>query len=69
MFKSGLDRDLDSTAGPRPGWSYDEVLPYFRRAEDSERGEDAFSTPVWNGLTSPSWPRPAPTAASSTAAG
>jgi choline dehydrogenase-like flavoprotein len=24
------------------GWSYDEVLPYFKRTEDNERGEDAF---------------------------
>ena len=24
------------------GWSYEEVLPYFRRAEDNERGEDRF---------------------------
>ena len=24
------------------GWSYDEVLPYFRRAEDQERGADPF---------------------------
>ncbi|MGH2916755.1 MAG: GMC family oxidoreductase [Solirubrobacteraceae bacterium] len=24
------------------GWSYDEVLPYFRRSEDNERGQDAF---------------------------
>jgi choline dehydrogenase len=24
------------------GWTYEEVLPYFRRAEDNERGEDAF---------------------------
>ena len=24
------------------GWDYDSVLPYFRRAEDQERGEDAF---------------------------
>jgi len=24
------------------GWSYQEVLPYFRRAEDQERGEDEF---------------------------
>src|SRR5262245_55665658 len=24
------------------GWSYDEVLPYFKRGEDNERGADAF---------------------------
>jgi choline dehydrogenase-like flavoprotein len=24
------------------GWSYAEVLPYFKRAEDNERGEDAY---------------------------
>jgi choline dehydrogenase len=24
------------------GWSFDDVLPYFRRAEDNERGADAF---------------------------
>jgi choline dehydrogenase len=24
------------------GWSYDDVLPYFKLAEDNERGEDAF---------------------------
>src|SRR4051812_14102083 len=24
------------------GWGYDDVLPYFRHAEDNERGEDTF---------------------------
>src|SRR4029077_529152 len=34
-----LDFD-DWAAGGAGGWSYDEVLPYFKRAEDNERGED-----------------------------
>ena len=25
-----------------PGWSFDELLPYFKRAEDNERGADAL---------------------------
>src|SRR3984885_7988495 len=24
------------------GWAYDDVLPYFKRSEDNERGEDAY---------------------------
>jgi choline dehydrogenase-like flavoprotein len=36
-----LDYD-DWAAGGAEGWSYDEVLPYFKRAEDNERGEDEF---------------------------
>jgi choline dehydrogenase len=35
-----LDYD-DWAANGAAGWSYDEVLPYFKRAEDNERGEDA----------------------------
>src|SRR5215470_16499592 len=36
-----LDYD-DWAAGGAEGWSFDDVLPYFRRAEDNERGEDEF---------------------------
>jgi len=36
-----LDYD-DWAANGATGWSYDEVLPYFKRSEDNERGEDAF---------------------------
>ena len=25
-----------------PGWTWDEMLPYFKRAEDNERGEDEY---------------------------
>ena len=25
-----------------PGWTWDEMLPYFKRAEDNERGESEF---------------------------
>jgi choline dehydrogenase-like flavoprotein len=36
-----LDYDAWADAGCT-GWSYDEVLPYFKRSEDNERGEDPF---------------------------
>jgi choline dehydrogenase len=26
----------------QPGWSYDELLPYFKRSEDNERGESEY---------------------------
>jgi choline dehydrogenase-like flavoprotein len=32
----------DWAAGGATGWSYDEVLPYFKRGEDNERGESEF---------------------------
>ena len=36
-----LDYD-DWAAGGATGWSYDEVLPYFKRSEDNDRGADVF---------------------------
>ena len=36
-----LDYD-DWAAGGATGWSYDEVLPYFKRGEDNERGADGY---------------------------
>jgi choline dehydrogenase len=43
IYVRGNRADYDGwAAGGADGWSYDEVLPYFRRSEDNERGEDAF---------------------------
>ena len=36
-----LDYDEWAAAGCE-GWGYDDVLPYFKRSEDNERGEDQF---------------------------
>jgi choline dehydrogenase len=36
-----LDYDTWAAAGAT-GWSYDDVLPYFLRSEDNERGADAY---------------------------
>ena len=36
-----LDYD-DWAANGADGWSYDEVLPYFKRGEDNERGESEY---------------------------
>jgi choline dehydrogenase len=33
---------LDYDSWGQPGWSYDELLPYFLRAEDNERGASEF---------------------------
>ncbi len=43
IYLRGHRADFDGWAAEGcAGWSYDEVLPYFRRSEDNERGEDAF---------------------------
>ncbi|WP_201740763.1 GMC family oxidoreductase [Rhodoferax sp. TS-BS-61-7] len=43
IYIRGQREDYDSWAAEgNPGWSYDEVLPYFKKAEDNARGADAF---------------------------
>ncbi len=43
IYLRGNRADYDDWAAVGcEGWSYDEVLPYFKRAEDNERGEDEF---------------------------
>jgi len=43
IYIRGNRADFDGWAAAGcAGWSYEEVLPYFRRSEDNERGEDAY---------------------------
>jgi choline dehydrogenase len=43
IYTRGNRADFDEwAAGGAEGWSYDEVLPYFKRSEDNERGADEF---------------------------
>ncbi|MEV7025508.1 GMC family oxidoreductase N-terminal domain-containing protein, partial [Kitasatospora sp. NPDC093558] len=43
IYVRGARADYDGwAAAGATGWSYGEVLPYFRYAEDNERGEDEF---------------------------
>jgi choline dehydrogenase len=43
IYVRGNRADFDAWADAGcEGWSYQEVLPYFRRGEDNERGEDAY---------------------------
>jgi choline dehydrogenase len=43
IYVRGNRADYDGwAAGGATGWSYEEVLPHFKRSEDNERGEDAF---------------------------
>ena len=60
VYIRGQRADYDHWASlGNPGWGYDDVLPYFKRAEHNERGADA-----WHGtggplnvmdLRSPTW--------------
>jgi choline dehydrogenase len=43
IYLRGHRADFDEwAANGCTGWSYDEVLPYFKRSEDNERGESEF---------------------------
>jgi choline dehydrogenase-like flavoprotein len=43
IYARGHRSDYDAWAAEgNAGWSWDEVLPYFRKAEHNERGADAF---------------------------
>jgi choline dehydrogenase-like flavoprotein len=43
IYARGHRADYDDWAAEgNPGWSYDEVLPWFRQAEHNERGADEF---------------------------
>src|SRR5450755_249003 len=43
IYVRGNRADYDAwAAAGHSGWSYDEVLPYFKRSEDNERGESTY---------------------------
>ena len=43
IYVRGNRADFDAwAAGGCEGWSYDDVLPYYKRSEDNERGEDPY---------------------------
>ncbi|MCP5281936.1 MAG: choline dehydrogenase [Rhodoferax sp.] len=49
IYTRGHRADYDGWAADgNPGWSYDDLLPYFKRAENNERGANA-----WHGVGGP----------------
>ena len=47
MYVRGNRRNFDQwNALGNEGWSYQDVLPYFKRSENYEKGEDTFTGPA-----------------------
>jgi choline dehydrogenase-like flavoprotein len=44
LYVRGNKRDYDSWAVDNPGWSYDEILPYFIKSEDNRNPYIAANT-------------------------
>lgn len=42
IYKRGHPACFDEWGEDNPGWSYDDLLPLFKRSENNERGEDAL---------------------------
>ncbi|WP_424946794.1 GMC family oxidoreductase [Candidatus Spongiihabitans sp.] len=42
LYVRGQAEDYDEWAAQNPGWSFADVLPFFKKSEDQERGADAF---------------------------
>ncbi len=60
VYIRGNSYDYDNWAALGcAGWAYDDVLPYFKRAEHNVRGEDGFhgdDGPLW--VSDQNWPNP-----------
>ena len=51
VYIRGNRRDYDGWGMSAPGWGYDDLLPYFKRSEDNERGCTTSSTAPGGPLT------------------
>ena len=61
IYIRGNSWDYDNWAGALgcPGWGYDDVIPYFKRAEHNVRGENEYhgaGGPLW--VSDQLWPNP-----------
>ena len=56
MYVRGNRADYDGWArGGATGWSYDEVLPYFKRSEDNAEFHDSYHGVAASSVTSSRW--------------